>query len=243
MDAERWQLVGSIFDRVVDAVPADRANLLDELCAGDASLRHDVEQLLAADVSAQSFDGGVDSARGVAAAEWASGVDGKTWQTHERIGPWRVLSELGRGGMGIVLLAERADGQFEQRAAVKLVKRGMDSDAVQARFLRERQILARLEHPHIARLLDGGIADDGRPYFAMEYIDGEPVLRYCAQCDLGIDARIKLFCDVAPRCNSRTVNSSFTATSNRPTFSSRRMAKLSCWTSASPKYWTIHTAA
>ena len=196
MDAVRWRIVGSIFDRVVDAAPADRANLLDELCAGDASLRRDVEQLLAADVSAQSFDGGVDSARGVAAAEWASGVDEKTWRTHERIGPWRVLSELGRGGMGIVLLAERADGQFEQRAAVKLVKRGMDSDAVQARFLRERQILARLEHPHIARLLDGGIADDGRPYFAMEYIDGEPILRYCAQCDLGIDARIKLFCDV-----------------------------------------------
>ena len=159
MDAERWQLVGSIFDRVVDAAPADRPKLLDELCAHDATLRREVEQLIAADVSAQSFDGGVDSARGAAAAEWASGLDEKTWQTHERIGPWRVLSELGRGGMGIVLLAERADGQFEQRAAVKLVKRGMDSDAVQARFLRERQILARLEHPHIARLLDGGIAE------------------------------------------------------------------------------------
>ncbi len=196
MDAERWRLVGSIFDRVVDAAPADRPKLLDELCAHDATLRREVEQLIAADVSAQSFDGGVDSARGAAAAEWASGLDEKTWQTHERIGPWRVLSELGRGGMGIVLLAERADGQFEQRAAVKLVKRGMDSDAVQARFLRERQILARLEHPHIARLLDGGIAKDGRPYFAMEYIDGEPVLRYCAQCELGLEARIRLFCDV-----------------------------------------------
>src|ERR1700679_487295 len=80
MDAERWRIVGSIFDRAVDAAPTDRAALLDELCAGDASLRRDVEQLLAADVSAQSFDGVVDSARGVAAAEWASGVDGKTWQ-------------------------------------------------------------------------------------------------------------------------------------------------------------------
>ncbi len=196
MDAERWRIVGSIFDRVVDAATIDRDRLLDELCAADSSLRRDVEQLLAADVSGPSFDGSVDSARGVAAAEWASGVDGKTWQIHERIGPWRVLRELGRGGMGIVLLAERADGQFEQRAAVKLVKRGMDSDAVQARFLRERQILARLQHPHIARLLDGGIAEDGRPYFAMEYIDGEPILRYCAQCDLSIDARIRLFCDV-----------------------------------------------
>ena len=196
MDADRWRLVGSIFDRIVDAAPEDRATLLKELCADDTSLRRDVEQLIAADISAHGFDSGVDSASGAAAAEWASGTEEKTWQTHERIGPWRVLSELGRGGMGIVLLAERADGQFEQHAAIKLVKRGMDSDAVQARFLRERQILARLEHPHIARLLDGGIADDGRPYFAMEYIDGEPVLRYCAQCELGLEARIKLFFDV-----------------------------------------------
>ncbi len=107
-----------------------------------------------------------------------------------------MLRELGRGGMGVVLLAERADGQFEQRAALKIIKRGMDSDAVQARFRRERQILARLEHPHIARLLDGGIADDGRPYFAMEYVDGEPLLRYAAQCELSVAKRIALFCDI-----------------------------------------------
>src|ERR1700759_1239110 len=194
MDAARWQRVSTIFDRVADAPAARRAAFLDDLCGNDAGVRREVEQLLAADESGGGFDSGVEAARGEAAMAWSSNDDRETTQV--RVGPWRVLRELGRGGMGVVLLAERAAGQFEQRAALKIIKRGMDSDAVQGRFLRERQILARLEHPHIARLLDGGIADDGRPYFAMEYIDGEPVLRYSAQCDLGLEARIKLFCDV-----------------------------------------------
>ena len=89
-----------------------------------------------------------------------------------RFGPYRVVRELGRGGMGAVYLAERDDGAFEQRVALKLIKRGMDSDQVVARFRAERQILASLEHPNIARLLDGGASDDGQPYFVMEYIDG-----------------------------------------------------------------------
>jgi len=194
MDAARWQRVSAIFDRVADAPAAQRAAMLDDLCGGDADVRRDVEQLLAADASGGRFDSGVEAARGEAAMGWSSNDDRET--THARVGPWRVLRELGRGGMGVVLLAERADGQFEQRAALKIIKRGMDSDAVQSRFLRERQILARLEHPHIARLLDGGIADDGRPYFAMEFIDGEPLLRYAAQCELSVEKRIALFCDI-----------------------------------------------
>jgi eukaryotic-like serine/threonine-protein kinase len=194
MDAAHWQRVSAIFDRVADAPAGQRVALLDELCGGNAEVRRDVEQLLAADQSGGRFDSGVDAARGEVAMSWSSDDDRETAQT--RVGPWRVLRELGRGGMGVVLLAERADGQFEQRAALKIIKRGMDSDAVQSRFLRERQILARLEHPHIARLLDGGIADDGRPYFAMEYIDGEPLLRYAAQCELSVEKRIILFCDI-----------------------------------------------
>ncbi len=98
--------------------------------------------------------------------------------------------------MGVVWLAERADGAFEQRAALKLIKRGMDTDAVQARFLRERRILARLEHPHIAHLLDGGIAADGRPYFAMEFVDGQPLLRYCAEAQRNLAERIRLFLQI-----------------------------------------------
>jgi serine/threonine-protein kinase len=113
------------------------------------------------------------------------------------IGPFRVLSELGRGGMGLVLLAERADGAFEQRVALKLIKHGVDTDEVLARFRQERQILASLNHANIARLLDGGITPDGRPFFAMEPVDGEPIDRFCARRKLDVDERLDLFVTVA----------------------------------------------
>ncbi|MGQ0702540.1 MAG: tetratricopeptide repeat protein [Gemmatimonadales bacterium] len=109
------------------------------------------------------------------------------------VGRYRLIQEIGRGGMGTVWLAERADGQFEQRVALKLVKRGMDTDEILARFLRERQILARLEHPHIARLLDGGVSSDGRPYFAMEFVAGQPITSYCDEKRLAVKERLRLF--------------------------------------------------
>ena len=193
MDAQRWQRIGEIFDAVVEAASSERPEVLARLCADDADLRRDVEALLAADASATAFERDADSARGGAAADWAEAADD---DTIERIGPWRLLRELGRGGMGVVWLAERADGQFDQRAALKLVKRGMDSDAVHARFLRERQILARLQHPHIAHLIDGGIATDGRPWFAMEFVDGEPLLSWCAAHAAGLQQRLMLFQDI-----------------------------------------------
>jgi eukaryotic-like serine/threonine-protein kinase len=196
MDAQRWQRVAAIFDEVIETQVAERRQKLDRLCANDGDLRREVEILLTADTAGHRFDSGVDSARALAATEWADANDNESISANERIGPWHVLHELGRGGMGVVWLAERADDQFEQRAALKLIKRGMDSDAVLARFLRERQILARLQHSHIARLLDGGITVDGRPYFAMEYIDGEPLLRYCAEKNVKLEERIKLFLDI-----------------------------------------------
>ena len=196
MDTRRWQRVSAIFDEAVDAAHDLRPELLNELCAGDAELRREVEALLVADAAAIWFDDGVDLARSVVAADWAEDDDTQSVRPGDRIGPWRLIEEIGRGGMGVVWLAERADGQFEQRAALKLIKRGMDSEAVQARFLRERQILARLQHPHIAHLLDGGIAEDGRPYFAMEYVEGEPLLRYCAERRLTLEERIKIILDI-----------------------------------------------
>jgi serine/threonine-protein kinase len=120
----------------------------------------------------------------------SKGLDGTV------VGPYRILRELARGGMGAVYLAERADGQFEQRVALKLIKRGMDSDEIHRRFLAERQILARLSHPHIARLLDGGVSADDRPYFAMEYVEGVPLTAYCDERRLGVDQRLRLFADV-----------------------------------------------
>ena len=149
--------------------------------------------MLAADAVADNFEHGVDSARDAAAIDWVDLDEEKSTRTGELIGPWRLIRELGKGGMGVVWLAERADGQFQQQSALKLIKRGMDSDSVLARFLRERQILARLEHPNIARLLDGGVAADGSPYFAMEYVDGLPLLSYCHEQNASMEHRIELF--------------------------------------------------
>ncbi len=109
-----------------------------------------------------------------------------------RVGPWRLVEPLGRGGMGTVYKAERADGQFQQQAALKLIRHDLGPEA-QKRFLSERQILAQLQHPNIAHLLDGGVTDDGRPYFAMEYVRGTPIDRFCNQHDLGVEERLRLF--------------------------------------------------
>jgi serine/threonine-protein kinase len=113
-----------------------------------------------------------------------------------RVGTYRVIAQLGRGGMGAVYLAERADAEFHKRVAIKVVQAGPDRDAVLARFRQERQILAALDHPNVARLLDGGTTDDGLPYFVMEYIEGQPITDYCDERRLGIAARLRLFLDV-----------------------------------------------
>jgi serine/threonine-protein kinase len=112
------------------------------------------------------------------------------------IGPYRLVRELARGGMGVVYLAERSDGQFEQQVALKLIKRGMDSDEIHRRFLAERQILARLGHPHIARLLDGGVSAEGQPYFAIEFVEGTTILDHCESRQLALERRLQLFLDV-----------------------------------------------
>ncbi len=144
-------------------------------CAGDAELLGDVETLLRADEPGSTF---LDLDR-----------------APERLGAWRVVREIGRGGMGTVYLAERDDGQFEQRAAIKVIKRGMDTEAVLRRFYAERQILARLQHPNITRLLDGGMFDN-RPYFVMEYLEGEPLAEYCSRTAASLTQRITLFLKV-----------------------------------------------
>src|SRR5574341_69028 len=110
-----------------------------------------------------------------------------------QVGSYKLVREIGRGGMGAVYLAVRADREFRQRAAIKLVKRGMDTDFVIRRFRNERQILAALNHPNIARLLDGGTTTDGLPYFVMEYIEGMPIHRYCDTHRLAVAERLKLF--------------------------------------------------
>lgn len=188
-----WSVVEPIVDAALDLAPDRRSAYLDRVCAGDPVLRADVEAVLAgaeaslldtpaAELGASMFR---DEELGVAPV-----------QEGTLIGPYRVIRELGHGGMGVVYLAQRADGGFEQRVALKLVKRGMDSDDILRRFLAERQVLARLNHPHIARLLDGGVTAQGQPYFAMEYVDGVPLDRHCDAASLGIEERLRLFEEV-----------------------------------------------
>ncbi len=201
VDTERWQKVGDIFERLVDVPLTQRETLLVSLCGEDQELRKIVVSMLDSEESARRSDDKLSTSRAAAAdaadrAAAAEAARAEAAQVDSRVGPWRLVRKIGSGGMGIVWLAERADGQFKQRAALKLIKRGMDSDAVLARFLRERQILARLEHPHIAHLLDGGITDDGRPYFAMEYVEGLPLFDYCRDKSIKLEERIKLFVEV-----------------------------------------------
>ena len=185
MTSDRWQRREDLFHSALERPPADRAAFLTEACGGDTELRADVEQLLQADEQASSFVGKAAAGVGRAAAT--------VLPENEQLGAYRIVRELGRGGMGTVYLAERADAQFQMRVAIKLIKRGMDSDAVLERFRHERQILAGLEHPNIARLLDGGTTDEGLPYFVMEYVDGQPIDEYCGAHRVSVERRLALF--------------------------------------------------
>jgi len=198
MDAQRWQRISALFDRILELPDAERAAEIDLACANDPTLRVEITALLRRDAGGDGDAGAILDAPARVAADWAGEERARRGpdMTGRCIGPWRLLRELGHGGMGVVYLAERADGQFEQRAALKLIRTGDDEIGLRRRFLRERQILARLEHPDIARLLDGGIAEDGRPYFAMEYVDGQPLIDYVAEHDCDARTRLRLFADV-----------------------------------------------
>jgi eukaryotic-like serine/threonine-protein kinase len=193
MTPERWRKIEEIFDAAVeiDAEP-DRARFLSGACEGDDVLRREVEDLLASDAEANSLMGrpALDES-GIRALEPTDNGTHKLIGT--RIGAYRVLKEIGSGGMGLVFLAERADGEFKGHAAIKLIKRGMDTDFILRRFRRERQILAALNHPFIARLLGGGSTDDHLPYFIMEFIRGEQLYRFCDTQKLIISDRLILF--------------------------------------------------
>ncbi len=196
--ADEWSRIEAILDEVLDVEGQARDEALDRACAGDATLRAQVQRLLEADESAATFletpaaqyaAGLVRAAAGEEAADDVDDHEG----SGDVVGPYRIIREIGHGGMGRVFLAARADGQFEQQVALKRLRSGASGHEVLQRFLRERQILARLQHPNIARLLDGGVTPDGRPYFAMEYVEGEPITAYCDRRALGINARLRLF--------------------------------------------------
>ncbi len=184
LSPERWRRLAPILDEALDLAPDLRSAYLQRACLGDDELRAGVERLLEAEAASGDFL--EDSAD----AYFEPPVE------DTRLGPWRIVRELARGGMGAVYLAERADGQFEQTAALKVIRGGMDSAEVRRRFLAERRILARLEHPNIARLLDGGLTSDGRPWFAMEYVAGEPLIAHADARALSVPDRLRLFEEV-----------------------------------------------
>jgi len=196
MTPERWDRVKAVLDEALDR-PAgeEREAFLDEACAGDDDLRSEVESLLADD------DGEVARflSEGVPQAEHGHSLFGGEAALGDgaRIGPYRIDGVLGRGGMGTVYRAVRADGQHEREVALKVIRPGLYSDNVAQRFRAERQILASLEHPGIARLYDSGLSANGRPYFAMEHVDGTPLDRHCEEADCSIDERLRLFEKVA----------------------------------------------
>jgi serine/threonine protein kinase/tetratricopeptide (TPR) repeat protein len=195
-DVERWRRIEQILDDALDVPPAERPALLDARCAGDADLRAAVARMLAACERADAhFETPVLSAADVVDDAPAGGGRDQ-FQPGDRVGAYRVTGLLGRGGMGAVYRAERADGAFDREVALKVIKRGMDTDEIVARFRRERQILARLQHPNIASLLDGGVTESGLPYFVMELVEGRPVDVWCDEHRLDVDTRLRLFLTV-----------------------------------------------
>ena len=191
MNAERWGRVKALFEASLDQEPAVRRSWLEEECGNDTKLLSEVLTLLEADEGpVPVLDQGLEGALGELLPAFRFDPTG------HRFGPYRVVREIGRGGMATVFEAVRDDEQFEQRVAIKLIKRGMDTDAILERFRQERQILANLQHANIARLLDGGVSDEGLPYLVMECIEGEPIDRYCDGHQLTVEERLQLFLTV-----------------------------------------------
>jgi serine/threonine protein kinase/Flp pilus assembly protein TadD len=190
MTPERWKEVEALFEQAVELPEVERYTFLRTSCGGDEELRREVESLIESDAIADRF---TDSAKVFCDILQESDVIGRP---NQLIGQYRIVREIGRGGMGVVYLAERADQEYEKQVAIKLIRRGVDTDSALRHFRNERQILARFDHPNIARLFDGGTTAEGLPYFVMEYIEGLPIDAYCNAQALSIAERLKLFREV-----------------------------------------------
>ncbi len=186
MNPERWQRVKQLLEEAIALNAVERASFLDVACDGDIELRREIDSLLASHEQA-----GTDFLE-TAVVNLSAGGPGPM-QSGRRIGVYQIVEEIGRGGMGEVYRAVRADGQYTKEVAVKLVRGGLDSASVQQGFRNERQILASLDHPNIGRLLDGGTTEDGIPYLVMELIEGIRIDAYCDDHKLSITERLRLF--------------------------------------------------
>jgi serine/threonine protein kinase/tetratricopeptide (TPR) repeat protein len=190
VSATTWSTLSELLDEALDLEPAARAVWMEQLSVTLPALAPSVRKLLEAHASSETADvlARLPTLSGAASAARVSALS-----PGDRIGPYRLKREIGAGGMADVWLAERADGAFTREVALKLPLINRLRRDLAQRFARERDILARLEHPHIARLYDAGVTDDGLPYLAMEHVDGESIVEYCDQRKLGIEARLQLF--------------------------------------------------
>ena len=197
MNADRWRRARALFEQLADLPAAEWPHRLEAACPEDEEVRAEVLALLRADAASTEPTALADAAPEVVSgiAEEFAAREGPD-HTGLRIGPFRLEREIGRGGMGAVWLAERVDGNFRQHVAIKLIRSGWDGEDAARRFHAERQILATLQHPNIAHLVDGGVTMDGKPWLALEYIDGEELRAWCDSRTLGVEQRLRLMLTV-----------------------------------------------
>ena len=196
MDTDGWPKVKQVLDVVLSKDPEHWPEILDAECGSDAGLRKEVEKFLGHVNEAQGF---LENPPAGLAAALIRENEEETLRTHyegRRLGAYRLTREIGRGGMSRVFLAERADGEFRQQVAIKLLRAGFDSDVDVERFRAERQVLASLNHPGIARLMDGGLTADALPFLVLEYVDGEPIDSFCEGRSLTTKQRVEVFVEV-----------------------------------------------
>jgi len=190
MHAARWQRVKSILDQALEVSPETREQFVTHLCDGDFALRREVQEFLALGQRADDLlpEAGVENL--------ISADADAAYSLPARAGPYRLIREIGRGGMGVVCLARRDDGEYDRLVALKLIGSSVHPAKFAKLFWRERQILAQLDHPNIAMLLDGGTTDTGQPYYAMEFVDGEPLDKYCQRHALNLRSKLELFLSI-----------------------------------------------
>jgi non-specific serine/threonine protein kinase/serine/threonine-protein kinase len=189
MTPEEWHKIKTVLQTALELPPEARGDFLDSECVGQVSVRSEVESLLRAHEQDQAF---LEQPAAVDAEEFAARTAPPA-RIGQRLGPYKLLEEIGEGGMGAVYRAVRADGLYDKQVAIKLLRSGLSTEFFASRFRDERQILAGLEHPNIARLLDGGVTEEGLPYVVLEFVPGVPIDEYYSRHDLSITERLKLF--------------------------------------------------
>jgi serine/threonine-protein kinase len=191
VNREHQKAVDAILLRALDLPETERGAFLESACTGDDHLRAEVEGMLAMASASTAQVADI-----VERAAWRLQVETRPLAEGTRLGAYELVRELGRGGMGAVYLARRSDREYEKFCAIKIIRHGMETGEMLARFRFERQILARLEHPNVCRLLDGGTTEDGRPFLVMEYVEGTPLLEYCDRANLSLQQRLRTFVQI-----------------------------------------------